>query len=177
VLENAVVYEAMNPSRAKVSRGSTPLSHFIKVPAPMPVTPLPSAPVDSAPADGFVSQPVVQQIPPEPTDDAPTEDARAGRRVGGRALLALWQRQGVGAAGGGEPARPCAGRPLPFCAEVVVCGHPHPGARVLADRPAPDMGPLGGLNAALHEALAGSFDGVLVTGCDMPSFPLLWPMR
>lgn len=59
----------------------------------------------------------------------------------------------------------------PFCAEVVVCGHPHPSARVLADRPAPDMGPLGGLNAALHEALAGGFDGVLVTGCDMPSFP------
>ncbi|WP_206239720.1 lytic transglycosylase domain-containing protein [Novosphingobium terrae] len=64
VLENAVVYEAMNPSRAKISRGSTPLSHFIKVPAPMPVTALPPAPVDSAPADGFVSQPVVQQIPP-----------------------------------------------------------------------------------------------------------------
>jgi len=59
----------------------------------------------------------------------------------------------------------------PFCAEVVVCGHPHPSARVLADRPAPDMGPLGGLNAALHEALAGGFDGVLVTGCDMPGFP------
>lgn len=59
----------------------------------------------------------------------------------------------------------------PFCAEVVVCGHPHPSARVLTDRPAPDMGPLGGLNAALHEGLAGGFDGVLVTGCDMPSFP------
>ncbi|WP_206239719.1 molybdenum cofactor guanylyltransferase [Novosphingobium terrae] len=59
----------------------------------------------------------------------------------------------------------------PFCEEVVVCGHPHPSARVLPDRPAPDMGPLGGLNAALHEAKAGGFEGVLVTGCDMPSFP------
>jgi soluble lytic murein transglycosylase len=140
VLENAVVYEAMNPSRAKVSRGSTPLSHFIKVPAPMPVTPLPPAPVDSAPADGFVSQPVVQQIPRSQLTmrqlsmrvlGAVLAGGRSSR-FGSDKALALLE---------GEPARPCAGSPLPFCAEVVVCGHPHPGARVLADRPAPDMGP------------------------------------
>jgi molybdopterin-guanine dinucleotide biosynthesis protein A len=33
------------------------------------------------------------------------------------------------------------------------------------------MGPLGGLNAALHHAIEGGFEGVLSTGCDMPVFP------
>jgi molybdopterin-guanine dinucleotide biosynthesis protein A len=48
------------------------------------------------------------------------------------------------------------GRPLidhaiaagPHCAAVVVCGRDHPGHVCLADRPAPDMGPLGAINAA-----------------------------
>jgi soluble lytic murein transglycosylase len=72
VLENAVVYEAMNPAHAQ-ERGVTPLSHFLKVPAPVPVTTLPIAPADggrqmpSVP-DGtpgnFISQPMVQPIPP-----------------------------------------------------------------------------------------------------------------
>jgi molybdopterin-guanine dinucleotide biosynthesis protein A len=59
----------------------------------------------------------------------------------------------------------------PFCAQVVVCGRDHPHHAGVADRPRPDMGPLGGLNGALHKALAEGFDGVLVTGCDMPQFP------
>lgn len=50
---------------------------------------------------------------------------------------------------------------------VVVCGR----EGGLADRPAPDMGPLGGLNAALHHALAQGFDAVLTTGCDVPLYP------
>ncbi len=59
----------------------------------------------------------------------------------------------------------------PFCAAVVVCGRDDPRHITLADRPAPGMGPLGGLNAALHKALAEDYAGVLVTGCDMPRFP------
>jgi soluble lytic murein transglycosylase len=74
VLENAVVYEAMNPAHEQ-GRGATPLGHFLRVPAPVAVTPtLPSAPADSgrtplpARPDGtpgnFVSVPMVQPIPP-----------------------------------------------------------------------------------------------------------------
>jgi molybdopterin-guanine dinucleotide biosynthesis protein A len=54
---------------------------------------------------------------------------------------------------------------------VVVCGRQVEGLAGLADRPAPDMGPLGGLNAALHHAGQVGFDGVLTTGCDMPVYP------
>lgn len=54
---------------------------------------------------------------------------------------------------------------------VVVCGRQVEGLIGLADRPAPDMGPLGGLNAALHHAGQAGFDAVLTTGCDMPVYP------
>ncbi|MEQ6331850.1 molybdenum cofactor guanylyltransferase [Sphingobium sp. MK2] len=72
------------------------------------------------------------------------------------------------------------GRPLidhavaglaPHVAQVVICGR----AGGLSDRPAPDMGPLGGLNAALHHALTEGFTGVLTTGCDMPLYPAELP--
>lgn len=49
---------------------------------------------------------------------------------------------------------------------VVVCG----GAG-LPDRPAAGLGPLGGLNAALHHARMIGAAGVLTTGCDSPVFP------
>lgn len=55
----------------------------------------------------------------------------------------------------------------PHVEMVVICGR----AGGLADRPAPDMGPLGGLNAALHHAAEQGFDAVLTTGCDMPVYP------
>ncbi|MDT7533497.1 molybdenum cofactor guanylyltransferase [Sphingobium sp. SA2] len=55
----------------------------------------------------------------------------------------------------------------PHVAQVVICGR----AGGLPDRPAPDMGPLGGLNAALHHAQNHGFAGVLTTGCDMPLYP------
>lgn len=55
----------------------------------------------------------------------------------------------------------------PHVAEVVICGRDGG----LADRPHHDMGPLGGLNAALHYALGHGFIGVLTTGCDMPHYP------
>ncbi len=59
----------------------------------------------------------------------------------------------------------------PHVAEVVICGRDGG----LADRPHPGMGPLGGLNAALHHALSHGFVGVLTTGCDMPIYPAALP--
>jgi molybdopterin-guanine dinucleotide biosynthesis protein A len=58
-----------------------------------------------------------------------------------------------------------------FAEAVVVCGRVMDGVTSLPDRPAPDMGPLGGLNAALHHAAANGFHGVLSIGCDMPLLP------
>lgn len=72
------------------------------------------------------------------------------------------------------------GRPLidhaaaaiaPYVSEIVVCGRSDPRWTCLADLPAPDMGPLGGMAAALVHARDNAFDGVLSTGCDMPSLP------
>ncbi|CAM8668748.1 MULTISPECIES: molybdenum cofactor guanylyltransferase [Sphingobium] len=59
----------------------------------------------------------------------------------------------------------------PHVAAVVICGR----EGGLPDRPASDMGPLGGLNAALHHALDYGFAGVLTTGCDMPFYPAALP--
>jgi molybdenum cofactor guanylyltransferase len=53
---------------------------------------------------------------------------------------------------------------------VVVCGRRHPSLPSLVDRPGPDLGPLGGLSAALHHAEAHGFELVLTAGCDMPGF-------
>lgn len=59
----------------------------------------------------------------------------------------------------------------PYVDMVVVCGRTVGGMTGLPDRPAPDMGPLGGLNAALHHALSQGYDAVLTTGCDIPVYP------
>ena len=56
-------------------------------------------------------------------------------------------------------------------AAIVVCGRELEGYHCLPDRPAPDLGPLGGLNAALRYASDEGYEGVLCTGCDMPVFP------
>ena len=58
---------------------------------------------------------------------------------------------------------------------MVICGRTRAGFTGVADRPAPDMGPLGGLNAALHYAADHGFIGVLTTGCDMPVYPANLP--
>ncbi len=63
----------------------------------------------------------------------------------------------------------------PHVASVVICGRAYDGNGGLSDRPAPDMGPLGGLNAALHHAIYHGFAGVLTTGCDMPFYPAALP--
>jgi len=58
------------------------------------------------------------------------------------------------------------------CDAVIVCGRDWPGLVGVPDRPAPDLGPLGGLNAALHHAAAHEFHAVLSIGCDTPLLPL-----
>lgn len=57
------------------------------------------------------------------------------------------------------------------CDAVIVCGRQLAGIISLADRPAPDMGPLGGLAAALHHASSHGFAGVLTSACDTPEVP------
>jgi len=57
------------------------------------------------------------------------------------------------------------------CAGVIVCGREWPGLVSVMDRPALDLGPLGGLNGALHHAKANGFDAVLSVGCDTPLLP------
>lgn len=56
-------------------------------------------------------------------------------------------------------------------ATVVVCGGPRPGYVHVPDRPAPGLGPLGGLAGALHHARAGGYDAVLTVACDVPDLP------
>lgn len=53
----------------------------------------------------------------------------------------------------------------------MVCGRKENGFDCLADLPEPGLGPLGGLNAALHYAQANGFDAVLSAGCDIPNLP------
>ena len=59
----------------------------------------------------------------------------------------------------------------PYTTQVVICGRTDPRWTCLADLPAPDMGPLGGLAAALAYAQERDCAGVLSTGCDMPVLP------
>jgi molybdopterin-guanine dinucleotide biosynthesis protein A len=63
-------------------------------------------------------------------------------------------------------------RMRPQVSDLVVVGRDHPGEASIPDRPAPGLGPLGGLCAALHRAAAGGYDAVLTSGCDLPELPL-----
>lgn len=56
-------------------------------------------------------------------------------------------------------------------AEVIVVGREHDGMQSLADKPAPDMGPLGGIAAALSEAQARGYSAVLTAPCDAVDLP------
>jgi molybdopterin-guanine dinucleotide biosynthesis protein A len=51
--------------------------------------------------------------------------------------------------------------------KLIVCGRAWPGMDWVEDRPFADMGPLGGLNAALHYAQQNGFDEVVTAGCDV----------
>jgi molybdopterin-guanine dinucleotide biosynthesis protein A len=54
---------------------------------------------------------------------------------------------------------------------IVVCGRDAPPYDAIPDRPAADLGPLGGLNAALHHGAAHGYDAVLTVPCDTPLLP------
>jgi molybdopterin-guanine dinucleotide biosynthesis protein A len=56
----------------------------------------------------------------------------------------------------------------PWVDRVVVCGRNDGSSLTLPDRPAPGLGPLGGLAAALHFAEAHGFARVLTAPCDTP---------
>lgn len=53
---------------------------------------------------------------------------------------------------------------------VIVCGKEW--GDWVPDRPAPGLGPLGGINAALHAAATRGYDAVLTVPCDVPSLPV-----
>jgi molybdopterin-guanine dinucleotide biosynthesis protein A len=55
--------------------------------------------------------------------------------------------------------------------DIVICGREHPERAWVPDRPSRDLGPLGGLNAALRYAAAHGFDAVLSVPCDTPRIP------
>ena len=61
------------------------------------------------------------------------------------------------------------------CETVIICGRAW-GSRVsVTDRPAPGLGPLGGLCAALHYGATQGFDMVVTAGCDtlpVPEMPV-----
>lgn len=57
------------------------------------------------------------------------------------------------------------------CAEVIVVGREHPGSRAITDQPEAGLGPLGGVAAALLEALASGYACVLTAPCDAFDLP------
>jgi molybdenum cofactor guanylyltransferase len=59
------------------------------------------------------------------------------------------------------------------CDSLIICGRDWAGFESIADRPAADMGPLGGLCAALHYAAQHGFDEVVTAGCDVLPVPLI----
>lgn len=54
---------------------------------------------------------------------------------------------------------------------LVVVGRSWPGLAMLDDRPEGALGPLAGLNAALHHARDRGLDGVVSAGCDTLPIP------
>ncbi len=56
-------------------------------------------------------------------------------------------------------------------AEVIVVGREHTGLESIADKPAPDMGPLAGIAAALVEAKVRGYSAVLTAPCDAYDLP------
>ena len=59
----------------------------------------------------------------------------------------------------------------PHCAALIVCGRDRAPVPTVADVPAPDLGPLGGLAGALAHGAAHGFDAVLTNACDTPFLP------
>lgn len=63
--------------------------------------------------------------------------------------------------------------------DLVICGRSSTNLRSLPDRPVSGLGPLGGLNAALRDALARGFTSVLTVPVDTFPLPcdLAWRFR
>lgn len=59
----------------------------------------------------------------------------------------------------------------PWCGQVVIAGRKTGPAPCLPDWPRPDLGPLGGLAAALKHAGQAGFEYVLSCGVDSPGLP------
>jgi len=55
--------------------------------------------------------------------------------------------------------------------EIVICGRTWSTLTKLDDRPSPGLGPLGGINAALHYASSQGYDGVLCMPVDVHPAP------
>jgi molybdenum cofactor guanylyltransferase len=55
--------------------------------------------------------------------------------------------------------------------EIIICGRDSSKYPSADDRPRPGLGPLGGLNAALHWGQEHGFDWVFSIGCDTPVVP------
>lgn len=66
---------------------------------------------------------------------------------------------------------------LTGCAERAIAGRDWPGVTALPDRPAPDLGPLGGLNAALAHAAGHGFTHMASLPVDCPFLPANWLAR
>jgi molybdopterin-guanine dinucleotide biosynthesis protein A len=56
-------------------------------------------------------------------------------------------------------------------ADVIVVGREYDGLTGIPDRPGPDLGPLGGIAAALVEAKARGYSAVLTAPCDSYDLP------
>ncbi len=59
----------------------------------------------------------------------------------------------------------------PQVSKIVICGRDWPGFTRVDDLPAPGLGPLAGLCAALVHARQNGFDAVLCSPCDMLGLP------
>jgi molybdenum cofactor guanylyltransferase len=54
---------------------------------------------------------------------------------------------------------------------LIVVGREWPGLETVSDLPCADLGPLGGINAALQYAQKNGFDEVVTAGCDVLPVP------
>lgn len=88
----------------------------------------------------------------------------ASRRFGSDKAAAQWKGESLLAH--------CAATLAPQVEGLVVCGRCWGGLDHLADRPAPDLGPLGAINAALHHAAVSGFDAVLSVPVDVHPLPV-----
>lgn len=87
----------------------------------------------------------------------------ASRRFGSDKAAAVWRSKPL--------IQHVIDRLRPQVSALVIVGRDWPGDASIPDRPAPGLGPLGGLCAALAHAAANGFDDVLTSGCDLPDLP------